>query len=265
MIRLICCDVDGTLIGQSGMPPPGIWAAAAEARARGVRVALCSGRPAFGETLDFARQLDDTGWHVFQNGASVLHLATMASRSAPLPPEVVVALVRRARDAGVILELYGDDRYVVESEDARARLHAEVLGVEYVRGSLDAPPHPVVRGQWLLDMASASQELSRPEPGVEFTPSTSPIMPDTLFVSLLPPHVSKLAGVRQIAAAYGVALADVMFVGDGGNDASAMGAVGWPVAMGNAEPGIRAIARHVVGHVDHAGLLEAFELARTIP
>lgn len=265
MIRLICCDVDGTLIGRSGIPHPSVWAAAADARARGVRVAVCSGRPAFGETLAFASQLDNTGWHVFQNGASVLHLATMASRSSSLPPGVVASLVRRAREAGVILELYGDDRYVVESEDPRARVHAEVLGVEYVTGSLDAPPQPVVRGQWLLDMASASGQLARPHAGVEFSPSTTPLMPNTLFVSLMPPHVSKLTGVREIAAAYGVELEDVMFVGDGGNDALAMGAVGWPVAMANAEPEIRAIARHVVGHVDDAGLLEAFELARTIP
>jgi Cof subfamily protein (haloacid dehalogenase superfamily) len=265
MIRLICCDVDGTLIGRSGTPHPDVWTAAASARSRGVRVAVCSGRPAFGETLDFARQLDDTGWHVFQNGASVLHLATHESRSAALPADVVASLVRRAREAGVILELYGDDRYVVESDDPRASIHAEVLGVEFVRGSLDAPPQPVVRGQWLLDIATASHELSRPHPGVFLSPSTTPLLPPTLFVSLMPPRVSKLTGVREIAAAYNVELADVMFVGDGGNDVSAMAAVGWPVAMANAEPEVRAIARHVVGHVDDAGLLEAFELARSIP
>lgn len=265
MIRLICCDVDGTLIGRSGTPHPEVWRAAAEARTRGVRVAVCSGRPAFGETLDFAMRLDDSGWHVFQNGASVLHLATHATRSASLAPDVVASLVRRAREAGVILELYGDDGYVVESEAPRARVHAEVLGLAYVRGSLDRPPQPVVRGQWLLDIATASVELSHPHDGVEFSPSTTPMMPDTLFVSLMPPHVSKLTGVREIAGAYGIALDDVMFVGDGGNDLSAMRAVGWPVAMANAEPGIREISRHVVGHVDDGGLLEAFALAQSIP
>jgi Cof subfamily protein (haloacid dehalogenase superfamily) len=265
MIRLICCDVDGTLVGRSGRPHPGVWAAAARARARGVRVAVASGRPAFGETLDFARQLDPTGWHVFQNGASVLHLETHASRSSMLPPEVVASLVARSRAAGVILELYGDDAYVIESEHPWAREHAEVLGVPWTRGSLDSPPRPVVRGQWLLDRATAAPILSRPHPGVAYSPSTTPLMPDTLFVSLMAPGITKLTGVRALAEAYGMELQDIMFVGDGGNDLHAMEAVGVPVAMANADANVRAVARHVVPHVDDAGLLEAFELAHALP
>lgn len=228
-------------------------------------MAVASGRPAFGETLDFARQLDDTGWHVFQNGASVLHLETHASRSAALPRDVIASLVRRSRDAGLILELYSDEGYVVESTEPRARYHAEVLGVEYVTGSLDFPREPVVRGQWLLDFATAARELSQPHDGVEYSPSTTPLMPETQFVSLMPQGVSKLTGVKAIAAACDIQLQDVMFVGDGHNDLTAMEAVGWPVAMANAEPEILAIARHVVPHVEDAGLLEAFELARTLP
>jgi hydroxymethylpyrimidine pyrophosphatase-like HAD family hydrolase len=40
-----------------------------------------------------------------------------------------------------------------------------------------------------------------------------------------------------------------------------MEVVGHPVAMGNAEPELHAIARHRVAHVDREGLVEALELA----
>jgi hydroxymethylpyrimidine pyrophosphatase-like HAD family hydrolase len=52
-----------------------------------------------------------------------------------------------------------------------------------------------------------------------------------------------------------------MFVGDGGNDVAAMQIVGIPVAMANAEPEVRAVAAHLAGHVDDAGLVDALELA----
>jgi hydroxymethylpyrimidine pyrophosphatase-like HAD family hydrolase len=52
-----------------------------------------------------------------------------------------------------------------------------------------------------------------------------------------------------------------MMVGDGDNDLPALRIVGAPVAMGNAEPEVQAVARHVVGDVEHDGLVEAFELA----
>src|SRR5688572_25586756 len=86
-IRLVGIDVDGTLVGASGQVLPIVWEAAARAREKGIHLALCSGRPAFGLALDYARQLDASGWHVFQNGASVLHLATSRSLSAAISPD----------------------------------------------------------------------------------------------------------------------------------------------------------------------------------
>jgi hypothetical protein len=55
-----------------------------------------------------------------------------------------------------------------------------------------------------------------------------------------------------------------MMVGDGANDATALRAVGFSVAMGNAEPEALEAAGRVVGHVDDGGLIEAFELALTL-
>jgi len=122
-----------------------------------------------------------------------------------------------------------------------------------------------VRAQWLLAHDAAPAVLAAPVTGTRLVPSYSPVMPDTTFVSILAPGVDKVVGVRGVAAAYGVPLDRVMFVGDGANDAAAMAAVGaaggCPVAMGNAEPAAHAVARHVVGDVEAGGLAEAMNLA----
>jgi hydroxymethylpyrimidine pyrophosphatase-like HAD family hydrolase len=52
-----------------------------------------------------------------------------------------------------------------------------------------------------------------------------------------------------------------MMVGDGYNDLGVMRVVGHPVAMGNAELELHAVARHRVAHVDREGLVEALEIA----
>src|SRR5687768_5564256 len=98
LIGLIGIDVDGTLVGRTGVVPEFVWAAAERARAAGIRLALCSGRPAFGIARDYARRLDAAGWHMFQNGASVVHLPTGESRSTPLPQERVQELIAQARE-----------------------------------------------------------------------------------------------------------------------------------------------------------------------
>ncbi|HKG92029.1 MAG TPA: HAD hydrolase family protein [Gemmatimonadaceae bacterium] len=261
MIRLVCIDVDGTLVGTAGVVAPAVWDAAARARAAGIHLAICSGRPAFGITGDYARRLDPAGWHVFQNGASVVHLPTRRSLSARLADETVAMLVERARVTGRVLELYTDTEYAVESTAARARAHAGLLGVPFAPRPFDSLDAPIVRAQWLLAPAEGDAALAEPHPGLEVSPSTSPVMPDTLFVNLTPAGVDKATAVRAVSAEYGVPLAQVMFVGDGWNDAVAMRMVGCPVAMANADPAALAAALRTVGHVDDGGLAEALEMA----
>lgn len=267
MIRLICIDVDGTLVGASGRVSPAVWEAAEQARAQGIRLALCSGRPGFGITRDYALRLDAQGWHMFQNGASVLFLPTGRSLSMELRPEIVAELITRARRQGRLLELYSDTGYAVESTVEPAQQHAELLGVRFVTRPLDSIPGPLVRAQWLLpihDADALAEVLAHARgAGLEAIPSTSPIMPDTLFVNMTPGGISKASAVRAVASAYGIPLGDVMFVGDSHNDLGALQAVGFPVAMANAEPEVLAAGRATVGHVDDDGLVEALALART--
>ncbi len=92
-IRLIGIDVDGTLVGTGGSIHPRVWEAVEHARGRGIHLALCSGRPAFGLALDYARRLEPTGWHIFQNGSSILNLAMNLSLSVALQPHWVKSLI----------------------------------------------------------------------------------------------------------------------------------------------------------------------------
>lgn len=261
MVGLVCIDVDGTLVGASGNVPSNVWAATDRALAAGIRLAVCSGRPAFGVTRTFAERLDATGWHIFQNGASVVQLPSFASRSASVAPEAVARMIQRARSTGRVLELYTDTEYAVESSSERARQHAALLGVPFVARSFESLTGPVVRALWLCDQSDAEETLREEHPGLELGPASSPAMPDTVFINTTAAGVNKAVAVKTVAAAYGVSLHRVMFVGDGQNDIGAMEAVGLSVAMGNAAPEVRAIARYQVADVDEGGLVEALDLA----
>jgi Cof subfamily protein (haloacid dehalogenase superfamily) len=261
MIGLVGIDVDGTLVGQSGEVSPRVWEAAELARTKGIRLALCSGRPAFGLALGYARKLDLVGWHAFQNGASIVHLATKESRSVALPPAAVAAFIAQARQSGHVLELYNDQGWVTESTDTWAEEHAQLLGVKFEPRPFESLEGAAVRAQWLLTSEQAQQLMSQPHPGLEAAQSTSPLMPDTQFVGFTRGGVSKASAMRTIAEQYGVAMQDVMYVGDSGNDLSALRVVGHPVAMGNAQPAVLQAARHTVGRADDGGVAQALQIA----
>ncbi|MHB1223391.1 MAG: Cof-type HAD-IIB family hydrolase [Gemmatimonadaceae bacterium] len=260
-VRLVCIDVDGTMVGSSGAVVPSVWDAAERARAAGIRLAICSGRPGFGLSRLYAERLDPDGWHIFQNGASIVRIASGRSLSARLAAPTVAMLVERARHTGRLLELYGDDDYAFEIDSDRARGHAALLGVPYRPRPFDSLPGPIVRAQWVVSDAEAAIAVAESHPGLELYPSTSPVMPGTQFLNLTPEGVDKGTAVRALAAEYGLTLGELMYVGDGLNDVPAMRLVGHPVAMANAEPEVRAVAASVVGHVDGGGLVDALALA----
>jgi Cof subfamily protein (haloacid dehalogenase superfamily) len=260
-IRLVGIDVDGTLVGTGGFVHPSVWEAAKRACEHGIHLALCSGRPAFGLALEYARRLEAGGWHIFQNGASIVHLATGKSRSVPIPLEWKKTLIDQARSTGEVLELYSDTTYVAESTSIWAREHADLLGVAFEPQPFESLTQPIVRAQWLLSRERARELTPVPHPGLEVAQSSSPLMPDTQFVGLTREGVTKGSAIRSVAEGYGIPLADVMYVGDAGNDLSALRIVGHPIAMANADPAVLEAAEHTVGHVNQGGLAQALEIA----
>ena len=261
MIGLVGIDVDGTLVGKSGEVAPRVWEAVDLARAKGIRLALCSGRPAFGRAVEYARRLDARGWHAFQNGASIVDLPTGQSRSVPLPPEAVKTFVAAARANGAVLELYSDRDWVEESSAPWAVQHAELLGVKFEPRPFESLDGAVVRAQWLLTAEQATRFMSRPHPGLEVSQSTSPLMPGTQFVGFTREGVSKASAMRAIAKEYGIAMQDVMYIGDSGNDIPALRVAGHPIAMANSDPAVIKVAERVVAHVDEGGVADALRFA----
>jgi Cof subfamily protein (haloacid dehalogenase superfamily) len=260
-IRLVGIDVDGTLVGSGGRVAGRVWAAAGRARQTGIHLVLCSGRPAFGSALQYARRLDEAGWHVFQNGSSIVNLTTGESRSAAILAAQIHTLIAQARSSGNVLELYSDTEYVTESTDALARDHAELLGLPYQVRPFESLAGPIVRAQWVLTGEQTQRMRAMVPPGLEVAQSTSPLMPGTNFVGLTHAGISKGSAIRAVTAQYGFALEDVMYVGDAGNDLPALAIVGHPVAMSNATPEVLDATVHHVGHVDQGGLADALEQA----
>jgi len=264
MLPLICLDVDGTLVGRAGEPSERLWAAADAARVRGQRLTLCTARLAAGPTRRWAERLDPDGWHIFHTGGARWHPATGEVRSLPLPAGAVEECAAIACVRGWVLETYSWDDYVVDSDDRLAVEHAALLALDHRRRPLDDLDGPAVRVQFVVDAADAADAVAAAPTGTHGSAATSPIMPGAVFVSITPTGVSKAAGIAAVAGDLGVSVRDVMMVGDGHNDLSAVESVGWGVAMGNAEPELKAAAQLHVADVDDDGAAEAIDRSAAI-
>lgn len=265
MIPLICIDVDGTLVSSSGEVRQPVWDAVDRALERGQHLALSTARGAFAAAWDMAQRLDPDGWHVFHAGGAIVHTGTNDDRPNALGADQVLECQQLAAANHWVLELYSATAYAVDDDSEFAVEHAGLIGVPFARTPLDqfvAESTGIVRVQFVVPVEAVDEVTTAARPlGLSVSSATSPIMPGVAFVSATQQGVTKATGINQVCAALGLTIDQVMMIGDGLNDLPAIEAVGYPVAMGNAAPEVKALAKYEVAHVDDDGVAEALALS----
>src|ERR671921_450448 len=279
-ISLIALDLDGTLLDSRGRVSERNRAALDEARARGVRLALVTGRR-FRDARPLALELGLDVPVIAHNGALTKHAHSLETVAATLMPvEAARAVVRTGRAHGADA-LVSDDhvgagllvydhispgatalaKYVewsrrVVGEDAAAAIRRVPSLEEY----LDHDPLHVAFSGGCAAMERLAGVM-RAELGASVRLLLT-LYPKTDFalLDILNPEASKGAGLAAVAAEQGLRREEVMAVGDNFNDLEMLEWAGTGVVMGNADPGLHAAGRfHSTAANDDAGVADAIE------
>ncbi len=263
MIKLILTDVDGTLIGTGSAIHPRVLLRLEQARAAGLHLAICTGRPLFSRAAEYAKLISKREPHIFQNGAHVARVDGHSLFESILPRAAYLELVALSRRTGHALEVYTASRCYAELFTATAVQHQRLIEIAVTPKDLLSITEPVLRAQWVItrDHLPAIELEMSSIANIQFSSAGTPDMPDAVFTSVTKFGTSKLEGASVLAAYCGVTLAETMMVGDGDNDIELLSAVGLGVAMGNASAGAKAAARVSVRDVDEGGLADAIDLA----
>jgi hypothetical protein len=279
-IRLIALDLDGTLLDSRGRVSERNRDAIGEARARGVGVALVTGRR-FRDARPLALELGLDVPVIAHNGALTKHAESLETVAAVLMPvKAARAVVRVGRRHGADA-LVSDDhvgagllvydhispgntalaRYVewsrrVVGEEAAAAIRR----VESLDEYLDHDPLHVAFSGGCAAMERLSEVMKEELNGsVRLLLTLYPKM-DFALLDVLHPEASKGAGLSAVAAEAALTREEVMAVGDNFNDLEMLEWAGTGVLMGNADPALHASGRfHSTAANDDAGVAEAIE------
>jgi hypothetical protein len=279
-IRLIALDLDGTLLNSRGELSARNRAAVEAARARGVRVALVTGRR-FRDARPLALELGLDVPVIAHNGALTKHARTLETVAAWLmPAEAALSVVRTGRahgadplvsddhvGAGLLVYDHLDEadtalqkyiawsRRVVGEEAARA-----IRQVDSLEEYLDHDPLHVAFSGGCAAMGRLAEEM-RAELGASVRLLLT-LYPKTDFALLdvLHPEASKGAGLAAVAAEQGLRREEVMAVGDNFNDLEMLEWAGTGVLMANADASLRESGRfHTTAANDEDGVAAAIE------
>jgi Cof subfamily protein (haloacid dehalogenase superfamily) len=246
-LRLLVCDLDGTLLEADGSVSSRTTAAIAALGAEGVRIAVATGRIPRG--IDrLVRLLDLDGPQITMHGGLVIDLATREEiHSARLGAEEVDELLALAAEVDLPTLLCYPDGFrtnVLSQEVADLFLpYNEPLPelVPDLRRFRASGPHKVAiwTGEhgYEAAMAYATERLRG-----RYAITSG----DNRSVELLPPQVNKARAAAVLAAWAGLALEQVAAIGDGTNDIELLAETGRSVAMRHARPEVRAVASSTI-------------------
>jgi Cof subfamily protein (haloacid dehalogenase superfamily) len=265
--RMIALDLDGTLLSPDGQVTPRAKAAVHRALGAGLLVCFATGRN-WTESRDVLDAINHYPTAVFVGGAMVvdthqrvtLHRTMMEPRLAA----EVCAFLEQSGHAALALQDHGPAGvdYLVTgavplNEATRqwmqltsAKLHEVPRLAEYphehtIRLGICAEPAEVRRVKRDLEERFGTrifcQNLFVPTYGVE-------------VMEIFDPAVNKWEGLLHVARRHGISPQEIVAIGDDVNDLPMIQNAGLGVAMGNARPEVKAVARRVIGANGDEGL-----------
>lgn len=266
MGKIVFIDFDGTLADRGVIPAPHVEAVQ-QARRRGHRIVLCTGRPRSLVT-DEDRALFD-GMVGAAGGYIEVDGEVLADRRFPAALGAHILSVLDEHDAAYILEAPNAvharpttpariaSLMQVESGDAATtgRTGLDILGALQVNDDLKAVSFSKVA---CFDASLPMAEVASRLPAeVGFVPSSLATLGERAGELHLA-EVNKAVGMRLVARHFGADDADIVAIGDGYNDLEMLREAATAVVIEGAPEPVLATADLVVAPPERAGLVDAF-------
>lgn len=256
-IRLIACDMDGTLLSPGGQIPVDLWPLLEHMSSRGVSFVPASGRQyatLAGMFNDYSAALS----FIAENGNLVVHQGqVLYSNSLDMAIVRQVISAVRASDRNLGLVVCGLESAYVERRDgafvSEARKYYARLDLV---GDLTETTDTVLKlAIFDFDDAATTARTTLQE----FTANQQVVVSGKNWVDIMTPGVDKGKAVEALQDALGVAPGQTAAFGDYLNDLEMLAAAEWSFAMDNAHPDIRAAARFLAPDHKEQGVIQVLK------
>lgn len=272
-IRLLALDIDGTLFNTDGTITPASIAAIRRAQQKGVIVVLASGRDYDGIPWNQLSGID-LQYVITTNGSAVYEVGDKKCLYEEcLEPEKMVPVVQYLLEKEVYISVFIDG---VNYTPIAAFPYVEHLGVpEYVKTVLKENRNGIEDLAYYIKKEHAKiqkvtlnfqqlpdgsfQNREEVKAYLEACPDFTVVDGGFANLEFTKHGVSKAYGVRFLTDYLGIAMEDVMAIGDSENDIEMLKSVGVGVAMGNAMENVKAVANDITQTNDEEGVAFAIK------
>ncbi len=248
--KMVALDVDGTLVDGDGVMRRDIKEAVARIVAAGVPVVISTGRGWTSTDLIIDELQLPHGWAVTANGAMLVTYPPLKIESeVRFDPADSIAKVSEAAP-GAIIAVQEGLAWRVTRPFPEGELPGEVR-VESLKELASRPVSRIVVRD--PDSSEATFNGMAQSLGLH---EVAYFIGWSAWLDIAPNGIDKAHGLQRVVDELGLRAADVLALGDGGNDIEMLAWAGRGVAIGDAPERVRAVADHVTARFEDGGTAE---------
>lgn len=247
-IKLIAIDMDGTLLNEHSELNPATIDAINAAKAQGIKVVICTGRPLSGIT-PFLKQLaiaGDDNYVINFNGAMAQTATGKIISSLTLSHEDYIDIEALSRKLNIHCHVESEDHIYTANRDISPYTVGESslvnMQIRFRTPEEMRPDLPIVKAMF-IDEPGLLEAAIKKIPA-ELYQQYHIVRSAPYFLELLNNQASKGATLKALAEFLHFTADEVMAIGDQGNDLSMIQYATNSVAMGNAIPEIKQAAKY---------------------
>ena len=255
MVKIIFCDMDGTLLTNENELPAGFDAMIDELKRRNVLFAPTSGRQYASLLRSFDKYRDEFLF-MAENGSFVMHKGEEIF-SKLLGVEAAKKVLAATDDFQNILRVYcgKNDAYILREQNMPE--YTAELEKYYTKSTpvdtFDAVDDEPLKVAFFDPTGNAKVNVY--DKLAQFYDSLQVICSSDNWVDVMAPGVNKGVAVENIQRVMNIKPDECAAFGDYLNDCEMLRAVGYGFAMGNAHPDVKKLARFVVPNNNAGGVL----------
>lgn len=254
MVKAVFLDFDWTLFAHDTHTiPDSAINALLEARRKGVHIILATGR-SYSEMQEKSaaqyREIPFSGY-ITMNGVILLDEHEKMISGSPFRGEALDLIVKIFNEKKLpIVFATADSTYINFKNQRVVDAHKDITYIDHKVSSYTGEP---VYLAVMYISREEEAEISKTLKGIDFKRWCS------IGTDLIPAGMDKAEGVRKFAEILNIDLSECMAIGDSFNDIEMIKAVGYGVAMGNAEECTKEVSRYVTSDIRENGVANALK------
>lgn len=267
-IKLVALDLDGTTLNNDRVISERTRKVFAEADAKGVNIVIATGRP-FSALPKDVFEIDAIRYVLTSNGASITDLRKNETfYENCLSPVTVEKAVELLRQHDYIIECFVKGIAYIEKwyYDKVKKTHQSFKNVDYIletRNPIDGLYDFMLENKHHIENINVNFEDISEKPAMR---EKLVKLPQATVTSSFRHNLeiggattSKAQALSEMGRLLGITPEEMMAVGDSPNDIAMLKASGMPVAVGNAEDEVKAVAKYIAPPNYEDGVAEAIE------